>query len=315
MKEINTPTKSVLLFGNGNLTYSIAVCLLKAGHVVDLFTDGVNEAEAAIADHFAEMKQQNGKAVSGEWLKVSQSPEGKVKHGLAIVVTEEDLCIKKDAIRQLEQLLAPEAIITVTTESIGLDAIQEEVLHPERIIGVNWTEPAHTTQFLEVITNASVNEAVVSQVLSLAASWGKDPYVTENVGVRSRLMSAMVREAFYLVENGFASIEDIDRACRNDAGYYLPFAGNCRYMDLMGTYAYGMVMKDLNPDLSKDQKLPEFFTDIIKEGGLGMLNGKGLYDYTPSEVKQWQKIFKEFSYQIEAIIKKYPFNYTKTDVL
>ena len=314
MKESNTFTKSVLLLGNGNLAYSIAVCLLKAGHVVDLYTDGVEEAETTIFDHFAEIKQQYGKSVNGDWLKVSQNPQGKTKHGLAIVITEEDVSIKRDIISQLEHLLLPDAIIAVNSESIGLDALQAHALHPERIIGLNWTEPAHTTQFLEIITNASINPCVVDQIMNLAASWRKDPYVVENFGIRSRLMSAMVREAFYLVENGYASLEDIDRACRNDAGYYLPFAGNCRYMDLMGTYAYGMVMKDLNPDLSKDQELPQFFTDIIKEGGLGMQNGKGLYQYTPSEVKQWQKIFREFSYQIEKIIQKYPFNYKKTGV-
>ena len=119
----------------------------------------------------------------------------------------------------------------------------------------------------------------------------------------------MVREAFYLVENGYASVEDVDRACRNDAGYYLPFAGNCRYMDLMGTYAYGMVMKYLNPDLSKDRHLPDFFMNIINEGGLGLENGKGFYQYTKEEINLWRDIVSTFSYQIEKIINKYPFNY------
>ena len=68
-------------------------------------------------------------------------------------------------------------------------------------------------------------------------------------------------------------------------------------------------MKDLNPDLSKEQELPDFFTDIIKKGGLGMQNGKGFYRYTADEIDHWEKIVSEFSYQIEEIINKYPFNY------
>ena len=71
MKETNARTKSVLLSGSGSLTCSIAVCLLKAGHVVDLYTDKVGEAETAIADHFGEMKQRNGKAMNEDWLKIS----------------------------------------------------------------------------------------------------------------------------------------------------------------------------------------------------------------------------------------------------
>lgn len=300
----------VLIVGNGNLTYSIAACLLKAKYVVNLCTDNVSEAVTAILTHFSDMKNENGKAIiDDDSLKVSDGFKEEDEYGLAIVITAEDPAIKKDTISQLEKELSPGTIIAINTESIYLDIIQQDTVHPDRIIGLNWTEPAHTTHFLEIITNSSVRKGLADQIKNLAKSWNKDPYIVENFGIRSRLLSAMVREAFYLVENGYASVEDIDRACRNDAGYYLPFAGNCRYMDLMGTYAYGMVMKDLNPDLSKGQKLPEFFTDIVKKGGLGMQNGKGFYQYTPDEVKLWKKIVGEFSYQIEEIINKYPFNY------
>lgn len=84
-------------------------------------------------------------------------------------------------------------------------------------------------------------------------------------------------------------------------------------MDLMGTYAYGMVMKDLNPDLSREKALPAFFARILSEGGLGIQNGSGLYTYTPKEANRWQKTFREFSYRIEEIIDKYPFNYQRND--
>jgi 3-hydroxybutyryl-CoA dehydrogenase len=117
----------------------------------------------------------------------------------------------------------------------------------------------------------------------------------------------MVREAFYLLENGYVSVEDIDRACRNDAGYYLPFAGNCRYMDLMGTYIYGVVMRDLNPELSKDRQIPAFFREIVSKERLGMETKQGFYPYQEGEVEQWEEVFRKFSYQIRQIIAKYPF--------
>ena len=118
----------------------------------------------------------------------------------------------------------------------------------------------------------------------------------------------MVREAFYLVENGYATVQDIDRACRNDAGYYLPFAGNFRYMDLMGTYSYAEVMKKLNADLSKDNHIPGFFSDIISNGDTGMKSNKGFYNYENGDVEHWNKMFAKFSYKIHEIIAKYPFS-------
>lgn len=313
MKTLPPGICPILLRGNGNLVYSIALCLLKAKYEVALHTENTSEARSSILQLLSDINNGNEKRVLEEGrLKINNTiVKENTGFKLAIVINEEELFKKREIVSQLENKLSENAIIAINTESISLSEIQKDANHPERIIGLNWTEPAYTTQFLEIITNAAVEKDVLNQINKYAKTWNKDPYTVQNFGVRGRLISAMIREAFYLVENGYASIEDIDRACRNDAGYYLPFAGNCRYMDLMGTYAYGMVMKDLNPDLSKEQKLPEFFTDILKEGGLGMQNGKGLYNYEPDEVKEWRNTFNEFSFKIEEIINKYPFSYTE----
>jgi 3-hydroxybutyryl-CoA dehydrogenase len=296
--------------GTGSLTSSLAVCLLNAGHTVILWTNDDTGSKNAILAHISEINFENDVFKKG-LLKVCGEDFPVIENcRMAIVITKEDLAIKRDLIRQLEDKLLPEVIIGINSETICLDVLQQDTKNPERIIGLNWAEPAHTTMFLEIISNPAVNKKIMEHVLNIAKIvWKKDPYVVQNFGLRSRLIGAMAREAFYLVEHDYASVEDIDRACRNDAGYYLSFAGNCRYMDLMGTYAYGMVMKDLNPDLCKDRHLSDFFLNIIKEGGLGMENGKGFYQYTKEEIDLWRNIACTFSYQIEKIINKYPFNY------
>lgn len=312
MDDKKAKVGSVALIGDGNLACSIAVCLLKARYTVNFCTDNTKEAIDKIVTHFSDMKSENGKRVFDyEKLSVADTLTDPGNCSLAILITEENLLIKTEMIRKLEEELPGHCIIAVNTESIQLSEIQKDSIQPGRIIGLNWTEPAHTTRFLEIITNSSVKEGTTDQIRELAKSWNKDAYIVEDFGIRSRLMSALIREAFYLVQNGYASVEDIDRACRNDAGYYLPFAGNCRYMDLMGTYAYGIVMKDLNPDLSKEQKLPDFYKNILRNGGLGMINGRGLYEYSQEDVEHWKKVISEFSYEIEEIINKYPFNYRK----
>src|SRR5690606_11021753 len=98
--------------------------------------------------------------------------------------------------------------------------------------------------------------------------------------------------AICLVENGYASIERIDRACRNNAGFYLPFEGNFRYMDLMGTYAYGMVMKDLNPDLAKGADVSDNLASWLAR-------------YAASEANVRKIAFQRFSKEIRSLILKY----------
>ena len=301
----------ILVIGNGKLASSVTVCLLLAGHAVTLMTDEKEDAVDRINRHFLDLSGFNDRILTPDLLEIEGFPDGKATdHKIGIAITSEDLAEKRAMIQQLEKILFPGSAIAINTESIPLSLLQEACHRPNRLVGLNWVEPAHTTFFLELIINANTNRKLADNIQELAKShWNKDPYlIINNISIRARMLSGMIREAFYLVQNGYASIEDIDRACRNDAGYYLPFAGNFRYMDLMGTYAYGLVMKDLNRELSKHAQIPQFLEEIIEQGGLGMENNKGFYKYKEGDAERWNRIFSTFSYQIQDIIEKNPFN-------
>ena len=300
-------TEPVLLVGSNKLTYSIALCLQKAGHAVVLVTPDADVAKQYVTfDEAVDLEQ----SIPGS-LRIQSDYRFEGLISKVIVVTEENLAVKKRVLAELENIIPGETLIAINTESIPLSDLQQGAIFPERIMGANWVEPAHTTFFLEIIANEITRKSLVGNLYQTAACyWGKDPYVIKgDSGIRMRLFAAMLREAFYLVENDYAKVEDIDRACRNDAGYYLPFAGNLRYMDLMGTYAYGMVMKDLNPELASDQRAPESFQKLLQNGHFGMETNSGLYEYQPGENEKWAALMNRFSQQISSLIDKYPFNY------
>lgn len=301
MEEIVKEYQTVLLAGSGDLLASVAICLASSGHTVRVFAiepDGFNKM---LNRH----KRSLGRDVEIQNISLLSNLADAKDVQLAIAITPEDISVKRKLVKALESNLSSRTIITINTETFSIPSLQEGLLYPEKLIGLNWAEPAHTTFFLEIIDG--INSAdCCKTVLSLSKNWGKDAYMVSGEGIRSRLTSAMAREASYLADNGYASVEDIDRACRNDAGYYLPFSGNCRYMDLMGTYAYGLVMKDLNPDLSKKQELPEFINNLLADGAEGMENKKGFYNYTEQELEEWKDTMDKFSYQIQEIISKYP---------
>lgn len=312
MENIFTQNDAVLLIGNGDLTAGVALCLLNAGHRLTVYTENEAAFNELFRMHATSQKRYGYKIADHSRLNIIYELPLYIDAKLVIVLTAEDLVVKHHLLGRLNELLHKDAIVAINTESISLDILQNSCTC--RLVGMNWTEPAHTTFFLEIITTEE-DGGLAGILQHLAkAHWGKDPLIVRNDGIRSRLLSAMAREASFLVDNGYASVEDIDRACRNDAGYYLPFSGNCRYMDLMGTYAYGMVMKDLNPDLSKDQEIPEFFKRILEAGGLGIENKKGFYSYSSAAVHNWRKTMEKFSYQIHDIIEKYPFNYDKDKI-
>jgi len=125
--------------------------------------------------------------------------------------------------------------------------------------------------------------------MGVATGWGKEPIlVRKDIRgfITNRLMYAMYREAFHLVENGYATTEDVNRACRNDGGHWMTFCGLFRYMDIAGLQAYYAVMKDLFPTLSNQTDVPKLIEGIARQGGNGITNGKGFYDYTPAEAAE-----------------------------
>src|SRR6185437_6590166 len=112
-----------------------------------------------------------------------------------------------------------------------------------------------------------------------------------------------------LVDSGVCTVEDVDRSMRNDVGWWIPFAGPFRYMDLMGVEAYHRVMRDLLPDLSTEKEIPKLMRDVVESGGRGISNGRGFYQYTEEEAKAWEARFLEFNYRIRQLTAEY------TDVL
>ena len=307
--ELSEETREpILLMGEGDLLASIATCLVDAGHQVNVYPSNPKAFTERYNQHNTS-KTINGVINSG---KGSLNFLTKLTYdesiSLVIAIFPEDFNTKVCRLQEIESAVCSKTIIAINTETYSLPDLNVNMKNGRRLIGLNWTEPAHTTLFLEIIGNDD-DQITPQKIVTLSKKWGKDAYVVKNSGVRSLLIAAMAREASFLVDNDYASVEDIDRACRNDTGYYLPFAGNCRYMDLMGTYAYGMVMKDLNPELTKDEHMPNFFEKIESEGGLGMENRHGFYNYSEDEVKEWKEKMDKFSYQIHKIIDKYPFNY------
>ncbi|MGL4630323.1 MAG: 3-hydroxyacyl-CoA dehydrogenase family protein, partial [Leadbetterella sp.] len=127
--------------------------------------------------------------------------------------------------------------------------------------------------------------------------------------ITNRIMYAMYREAISLVENGYATVQDVDRACRNDGGFWMPFCGLFRYMDITGLQAYYKVMGDLFPTLNNQTHVPKLIEDIAVKGGNGIVNGDGFYKYTKEEAAEWEKSYEEFAFEISRLMSKYPANF------
>jgi len=301
--------------GLGLMGTSIVTCLVAAGHrVVAIDKDAARRrnlkrrVSVLLRDMRSEKLLAKDPASVSKNLSTSDDFGALRDCGLVIESIFENLSEKRAVLLQIEDAVSPETLIGSNTSALPVTELQRGARHPERILGVHWGEPAHILRFMEVICGNETDHRNAEKVIGLANLWKKEPtLVRRDVRgfITNRIMYAMMREAFYLVENGYATVEDVDRSVRNDMGYWITMAGPFRYMDLTGIPAYAAVMRDLLPDLCRSQEKPKLMQEMVASGARGTSNAKGFYRYTPAEAKRWEKRFLDFSYEIRALALKY----------
>lgn len=307
--------------GLGLMGCSIATCLLMAKHpviAVAPIPDDLKHAKNRITEHLQKSQQeglvQNPPQHYLQQLTITEDYTCLSDCILVIECTIENLAIKKSVYQKIESVISRDALLASNTSAIPISVLQQHTTYPERFFGLHWAEPSHTTRFLEVICGEQSDGSKGEYLYRLSHNWQKEPtLVRKDIRgfITNRLMYAMYREAFHLVENGYATIEDIDRACRNNPGYWMTLVGPFRWMDLTGVAAYHTVMKDLFPTLNNSTEVPALIDDLVQQGARGVANAKGFYEYTPEEARLWEETFNQFSYEIRKLAMKYPADVVK----
>jgi 3-hydroxybutyryl-CoA dehydrogenase len=306
----------VAVIGLGLMGRSIIACLLAAGHpVLGLTRDA--KKRSGTRERIRELLEQ----MQGEGI-LQDEPDGVLERfdiaddystlsDRAVVIESvvENWDTKKETLRRVEEHVAPGALIGSNTSAIPVTLLQKEARYPERVLGIHWAEPAHVTRFMEIICGERTSPESAQMAVELARSWGKEPtLVKKDIRgfITNRIMYAMLREAFFLVENGYATPADVDRSLRNDYGWWMTFAGPFRFMDLTGIPAYAAVMKGLLPELDSSTEVPRLMRETVERGARGVSNADGFYSYTEESARRWEDLFLRFSYDIRALALKYP---------
>jgi 3-hydroxybutyryl-CoA dehydrogenase len=307
---------SVGVIGLGLLGRGIAACLLGYGKTVRAYTRSEATRQAA-REHIGKAIQELVDRAGFPPSLVRQWPDRYVEItrlddlppcDFVIESIFEDMEAKGETYDQIERVLPPAVPIASNTSAIPISLLQAGRKHPQRFVGMHWAEPAHATRFIEVIRGRSTDDTTFQAAAELAFALGKEPsLVQKDVRgfITNRLMYAMLREACYLLEEGVADAETIDRSFRNDMGWWAAIAGPFRWMDMTGLPAYAAVMKDLLPELSNRTDVPPSMKKLMDEGAQGFKNGRGYFEYTPQEAAHWEKVWYEFTWDVRRLAEKY----------
>jgi 3-hydroxybutyryl-CoA dehydrogenase len=228
---------------------------------------------------------------------------------LVIECVIENLEIKQAIYKKVETIVNSNTIISSNTSAIPISELQKNLVNPERFLGIHWAEPSYFTRFMEVTSGKTTANVYLEWVYELAHYWGKEPTLLRKDirgFITNRLMYAVYREGLALVENGKASMEDVDKAFRYDAGSWITLMGIFRRMDYLGLKDYAEMFKAIFPVLCNNERVPALMQRMVEINARGIQNLSGLYPYSEEEARKWEEAFRSFNEEIYQLAAAYP---------
>ena len=204
---------------------------------------------------------------------------------LIIEAIIENLSIKETLYKNIAAINTAQTIFASNTSSLSISAIQKNILHPERICGMHFFNPAHIMKLVEVVAGEKTSEQTMQTVYDICIALKKQPVICKDAPgfIVNRVARHFYLEAMHLAYEQKINFKDIDILMEN-AGFKM---GPFKLMDLIGM--------DIN--LAVSQSVYHAFNDNprfkpspmqeqkVAEGNLGKKTGKGFYNYTLNTAK------------------------------
>ncbi|MFC5914359.1 3-hydroxyacyl-CoA dehydrogenase family protein [Streptomyces pulveraceus] len=284
---MDIPLSTIAVVGLGTMGTGIAEVLARAGHEVI----GIDISEAAARRAVAALDASTARA----WRRGRLTEEERsdvlarfrtfpglraaAEAELVIEVVPESYEIKQQVFRELDAIVSPTAILATGTNALSVTRLAAESLHPERVLGLHFFNPAPAMKLVEVVSSVLTAPPAVEAVTALARSLGKEPVaVGDRPGfVADGLLFGYLNQAAAMYEANYASREDIDAAMKLGCG--LPM-GPLALLDLIGIDTARTVLEAMYAESRDRLHAPAPVLRQLSEAGLtGRKSGRGFYTY------------------------------------
>lgn len=278
------PVTTLGICGLGLMGSGIAVAALGAGYTV-IGLDQTQEAAEKGHERIIGLLERNlasgrldqsGFDAQKSRLFVTASDANLAPCDLVIEAVFDDLAVKIDLFRRLDQVIRPDAILATNTSYLNPDEIAAATAHPERVLGLHFFSPAHVMRLLEVVRCEKTAPDVLATGLTVAKKLKKLPVVTGVTEgfIGNRIFSAYRREAEYLLEDG-ALPHEIDAALED---YGFPM-GLFAVYDMAGLEIAWARRKRQAATRAPSERYVKIADRLCEAGRLGQKSGRGWYAY------------------------------------
>ncbi|MBD9527696.1 3-hydroxybutyryl-CoA dehydrogenase [Paracoccus sp. PAR01] len=303
--------QTIAALGAGRMGRGIAIVFAYAGHPVALidfkerspeqFLEVAGDAMAEIRQTLTMLHDLGMFADAGAVERIADRIRVLPKSGAAAALTGADvvfegfpeiLDVKLDALREASALCRDDAIIASTTSTILVDDLSPGVRNPSRFLNAHWLNPAFIVPLVEISPGRDTADETTRRMTELLESVGKVPVTCAATPgfIVPRMQTVAMNEAARLVEEGVASVEDIEKAAKYGFGFRFSVLGLLEFIDWGGGDILHHASRYL-ADATQDSRYaaPEVISRNMAEGRIGLKTGAGFLDYSRMDVPAYRK--------------------------
>jgi 3-hydroxybutyryl-CoA dehydrogenase len=287
------------LLGAGMVGHGLALHFARAGYPVSLYSrtqqtldkaiEGIEANLPALLQKETNVEDEIRKIISR--IKTTRNMnEAVAGAAIAIESVAEDLKVKQDLFKELDQMCPRDVILATNTSVISITAIAAKAKNRDRIVGTHFWFPPYLIPLVEVVKGRDTSDETMEITYQFMKKAGKHPIkcLKDVPGfVANRLQHALWREAISIVERGIADAATVDDAIKQSFGIRIPVLGPIENADMVGLDLTLAIHNTVLRDLEASPSPSPLLRDKVSKGELGFKSGKGFYDsWTPENIKR-----------------------------
>jgi len=253
--------------------------------VVDVNDSAVKKGIEAVNERLGCLVSK-GKVTTSDKENALQHIKGSVAYDdlkpadIVIEAATEDFNVKAKILKQIDQIIGPNAIIASNTSSLSITKLGSTISRPERFVGLHFFNPVPIMSLVEIVRGLQTSDTTYNSVAALVEQLGKSPINVKSAPgfVVNRILLPMINEAFFVLEEGYASAADIDQGMKLGCNHPV---GPLALADMIGLDMLLSVMQILHDEFADSKYRPcPLLRELVAAGRLGRKSRRGVYSYS-----------------------------------
>jgi 3-hydroxybutyryl-CoA dehydrogenase len=286
--------KSIAVIGAGIMGRGIAHVAALGGYrtiLEDILPASLRKAESEIRanlDKGVELGKLEKSAANAAFSRIhfaGSVEEAAREADLVIEAVPEEMDSKIEIFTLLDKICRPGTILASNTSSLSITEIASVTYRPRKCVGMHFFNPVHKMKLLEIVRALETDDETIAAASEVGRNMGKEVVVIkESPGfITSRINAMIGNEAFYMLGEGIASAEDIDKALKLGLNHPM---GPFELVDLVGLDTRLHILEYLHKSLGEKFRPAPLLVQHVKAGRLGRKSGRGVFEYPDAQKSQ-----------------------------